>query len=158
MYCTLLRYCCIMQEQKSKQHREWLPADARKAHGCGQHQRHRTACDAPAGALLLFAGRLCAAAERPRRDAVRGMRFAIFFLPDFLFFLFILRAAFAPLSPLFFMPLFFGENKTKPRLKFRRLRLISHCYFPQFAAVSVTAEVLSAGAAVVSALSAAAVV
>ncbi|WP_291228794.1 hypothetical protein [Gemmiger sp.] len=23
-----------MQEQKSEQHREWLPADARKAHGC----------------------------------------------------------------------------------------------------------------------------
>ena len=112
----------------------------------------------PTRVKFLFAGRLCAAAERPRRDAVRGMRFAIFFLPDFLFFLFILRAAFAPLSPLFFMPLFFGENKTKPRLKFRRLRLISHCYFPQFAAVSVAAEVLSAGAAVVSALSAAAVV
>jgi hypothetical protein len=23
-----------MQEKKSEQHREWLPADARKAHGC----------------------------------------------------------------------------------------------------------------------------
>ena len=23
-----------MQEQKSEQHREWLPADARKDHGC----------------------------------------------------------------------------------------------------------------------------
>jgi NAD-dependent dihydropyrimidine dehydrogenase PreA subunit len=29
-----LRYCCIIQEQKWKQHREWLPVDARKAHGC----------------------------------------------------------------------------------------------------------------------------
>ena len=45
---------------------------AGKAHGCGQHQRHRTACDAPAGALLLFAGRLCAGLRLHRLYRRRG--------------------------------------------------------------------------------------